>query len=174
MTINYGYGVGLSPDIPEKAREWRNLEEVYKWCRQVEPLTKSAHEDWLQRIKNDQSMKMYGIKKDYREVGVCGLTSINHINQTAEFNLYIAPEYQGKGYGTLALKTLLMHGFGALNLNVIWGEVFVGNKALDIDLKLGFQVEGTLRQRYFKDGRFIDTNIISILRSEWESQIASG
>lgn len=98
--------------------------------------------------------------------GVCGLTSIDRVNQRAEFSLYIAPGDQGQGVGEKALKTLCKHGFNNLNLNSIWGESYVGNPAIHMFEKIGFKPEGKRRQHYFRDGKFIDAHIFSLLRSE--------
>ena len=177
MSINYGYGVILTPDLPDKAREWRNTPEIYRWCRQIEPIRSWEHEDWEFNIEHNKSIRMYGIELDKnipsynlekKYLGVCGFTSIDHINQKAEFSLYIQPNMHGFGYGRMALQTLVAHGFNSLNLNRIWGETFDGNPAAKTFAEVGFQFEGTLRKSYFKEGKFIDSHIYAILREEWD------
>jgi RimJ/RimL family protein N-acetyltransferase len=117
---------------------------------------------------------MYGVMRQGDLVGVCGLTSIDLINQRAEFSLYIGPEYQGLGYGKAALLTLITHGFRVLNLNCIWGETFNKNPAAEMFEELGFKKEGTRRDFYFRDGRFINAHLYSLLRSEWKSRFPGG
>lgn len=101
-------------------------------------------------------------------VGVCGFTSIDMTNRRAEFSLYTAPQFQGRGFGTQALRCLLTHGFGNLGLHVVWGEVFDGNPALEKFLSVGFQKEGIRRDFYFRDGKFIDAHLISMRSDEWK------
>jgi RimJ/RimL family protein N-acetyltransferase len=163
----------LSPDIPASARDWRNYAGIWRWCRQHTLLDAKSHERWLERISTDPSIKMFGIEVedgqgDRLPVGVCGLTSIDHLNQKAEFSLYISPGHQGSGLGKLALRTLLSHGFKDFNLNRIWGETYEGNPALTMFEKLGFTIEGKQRQAYFRDGKFIDSFIVSMLREEFK------
>jgi diamine N-acetyltransferase len=126
---------------------------------------------WLERISKDPSIKMFGVLLTNDEkavpVGVCGLTSIDRINQSAEFSLYIAPQFQHRGIGRGALHALLSHGFMDQNLNRIWGEVFGENPALKMFKSLGMQVEGVMRSAYFRAGKFTDATRVSILRSEW-------
>ena len=125
---------------------------------------------WLANIEVDKSIKMFGIYKEGEQaVGVCGLTSINHINRTAEFSLYIAPEHQQQGYGKEALETLLAHGFWAFNLNRIWGETFDENPAAEMFINLGMLPEGVLRESYYRDGKYIDSTIYSILAKEFNN-----
>lgn len=168
----YGKRVWLDADIPAKAREWRNDAAIRQWCREYTTISPTRHQYWLDRIEKDPSIKMFGVYSMDRQtfVGVCGLTSINHVNQSAEFSLYIAPEFQALGLGREALETLCDHGFRAFNLNRIWGEVFDGNPAMGTFEAVGFKHEARLRESYFRDGKFIDSHIISVLRGEWCSR----
>jgi len=162
----------LTADIPKSARYWRNLPEVWRWCRQRTLLTEHEQQEWIEKIHYDPSIKMFGVycsskeTKDY--VGVCGLTSLDLQNSKAEFSLYISPEHQGRGYGQKALGLLLAHAFMDFGLRRIWGEVFEGNPAMKMFKGLGFQHEGTLRSSYWKNGRFIDSDIVSLLTEEWQ------
>ena len=163
----------LSNTIPEKSLQWRNDYSIWKWCRQYTLIDQLSHEKWLQKISNDPSIKMFGIRVQtekeslFKEVGVCGLTSINLINRNAEFSLYVAPEYQGQGIGKHALCCLLSHGFDFFGLQRIWGESYQGNPAMKMFLSLGMKEEGVLRNSYFREGHYIDSHIVSILRDEY-------
>lgn len=167
--------VCLRSEIPSHAREWRNNPKIRQWCRQYTLIDRNQHEAWLSRISTDPSIKMFGVSVEetsehgvrWYDIGVAGLTSINRVNQTAEFSLYIAPEYQKKGHGKSALIALLRHGFRDQNINCIWGETFDGNPAYQMFLNIGMRHEGTLRKRYFRDGKFIDAHIVSMLREEF-------
>jgi [ribosomal protein S5]-alanine N-acetyltransferase len=168
--IDFGFGVALGPisdTIAELLRLWRNDPKIYKWCRQVGPLEKFEHAAWLKSLEAGRpDVKMFSIIVENASVGACGLTSIDWINRRAEFSLYIAPEDQRKGYARAALKTLLKHGFESLNLHLIWGETFDGNPAAKMFEALGFRKEGTRREFYFKEGRYIDAHLYSVKREE--------
>jgi len=160
------------------ARHFRNDPEIRKWCREYTEISEAKHERWLTKIEEDPSIKMFGIyinQLDIKDesmgkiaacIGTCGLTSIDRVNQNAEFSLYIAKNYQKMGYGKEALQTLIWHGFNDFNLHRIWGEVFEGNPALKIFKEIGFTIEGVLRKSYFREGKFIDSIRIGILRGE--------
>ena len=161
----------LTTDIPHGARGWRNSTDIMRWCRENELITELDQRRWLEHIDNNPTIRMFGIEANngnHGLVGVSGLTSIDLIHRYAEFSLYIAPEYQSQGYGKPALIELLKYGFYNLGLNRIFGEVFVSNPAMDMFLSVGFIKEGLCRQSYFKGGKFIDSEIISILRSEYD------
>lgn len=150
----------------------RNKKEIMRWCRQNKLLSIYDQEKWYEKINTDPSIEMFLIyyNTSFREnydVGVCGLTSIDHINRRAEFSLYIYPEKQGKGLGQEALKNLFCFGFNSLNLNIIWGETFDKNPAEKLFTKIGMQKEGTRRQFYYKEGQYIDAHLYSVTRDEF-------
>jgi hypothetical protein len=88
--------------------------------------------------------------------------------------LYIGPEHQGQGLGEAALQALCDHGFNVLNLNSIWGEAFDGNPAIKMFERVGFKPEGRRRQFYFREGRYIDAILFSLLRDEYALDNSSG
>jgi len=174
--ISFGYGVKLgtidSKDL-ELYRTWRNKYNIRKWCRQTGLIAEADQIYWYEKQVKDPTIKMYSIYGEHdlkRPVGVCGLTDICTVNSKAEFSCYIAPEHQNMGYANKSLKTLFSHGFADLNLNIIWGETFKGNKAAQLFEKLGMIKEGELRQRYYKNGTYIDSIMYSMLRFEWNLQ----
>lgn len=154
-------------------RMWRNNPEIWRWCRQHDLITEADHLRWYEWQAEDPKTKMYKVESYGEMVGICGLTSIDMVNRHAEFSLYIAPVKQGKGLGKAALKTLLSHGFKNLNLHLIWGESFKGNPATSMFTSLGFRYEGDRRDHYFRDGKYINAELYSILETEWNSQLSS-
>lgn len=167
-----GQKIFLSTDIPKESRAWRNDPTIWKWCRQYKLISEAEQFVWVSSLSSTPSVYMLGIYDPYigvRDipVGVCGLTSIDRHNQSAEFSIYIAPDHQGNGYAEDALKVLLRHAFSDWNLNRVWGEVYSGNPALENFERVGFRREGILRQAYFRDGKFIDCHRIGILREDF-------
>lgn len=178
--INHGYGVvrldALREDHLGLLFLWRNDPKIRRWTRQSDLLTWKAHQEWFERIQTDPTVRMYRIAGALIQetLGVCGFTSIDWQNRRAEFSLYISPEHQGHRLGTEALKTLLHHGFMTLGLNCIWGETFDGNPAAHLFEKIGMIKEGSRRDFYYRDGRFIDAHLYSILRRHWDSRLLDG
>lgn len=179
--IDYGYGVALDNldryEQADKLLEWRNNQKIFSWCRQNDLLTKDAHSEWLRSLMDRKDVRMYSILKRQANaenvwilVGVCGFTSIDLINRRAEFSLYIGPEHQGQGAAKAALKTLISHGFDNFGLNIVWGESFDGNPAAQLFEKVGFVKEGTRRDFYFRNGKFLDAHLYSIKADEWYRQ----
>lgn len=152
-------------------RSWRNNYEIWRWCRQVGPISDAEQVRWFNRQSEDPTIRMYKLavrtEKEIKAVGVAGLTSIDQLNRRAEFSLYVCPEMQRHGLGKRFLSLLFAHGFDHLGLNVIWGETFDQNPAAKMFEKLGMLHEGTRRQFYWRDGRFIDAHLYSITAEDW-------
>lgn len=153
---------------------WRNSPKVFKWCRQNEKLSDHEHDSWFSRIKSDPTIKMYALYgpksvdlKCIELVGVTGLTSIDRLNSRAEVSLYIDPELHRQGLGFKAARSLTDKAFNVHNLNSIWGEAFEGSPAIGLFQKCGFKEEGRRRQFYFREGKYVDAILFSLLRSEY-------
>lgn len=174
--IDFEYGLQLDTinrENLEVCRYWRNDSQIFRWCRQIDLISEIAQERWFEKISSDPQISMYSLFTDnggnmLTNVGICGLTDIDLHNRRAEFSLYIAPEFQKRGFAEKGLKTLFHHGFRNLGLRSIWGETFEDNPANHLFRKLGMKEDGIRRQFYFKDGKFWDANLYSMLSSEFE------
>jgi diamine N-acetyltransferase len=105
-------------------------------------------------------------------IGNVGLEQIEWVNRTAEFGIFIGDKsFWNNGYGTEVTHLTLKHGFETLNLNRIYLYVFETNPgAIRAYEKAGFVHEGKLRQSIYRNGRYIDVLLMSILRSEWDAK----
>jgi len=167
-------------------RQWRNDPRIYSWCRQNNLISEIDQEKWFIKQNDDPTIRMFCFLNEHEPeisngsewghsckhtpeciIGVCGLTDIDLVNRRAEFSLYVAPEFQGKGYARGVLKLLFEHGFDDLNLNLIWGETFAFNPAQYLFEKIGMKRDGVRRDFYFKGGEYIDAILYSIKREEW-------
>ena len=162
--------ISLSTILPEHKKtlfDWRNDHGIYKWCRQSDFIQWGDHCNWFDNVFKNTSIKMYLIVNDNIPVGACGLTSIDLVSQRAEFSLYIGRDFQKRGYGKKALIKLLDHGFKHYPFRLIWGESFESNPAIRMFKELGFKIDGTRKEFYFKDGKNIDSYLLSIKRNDF-------
>ncbi len=110
-------------------------------------------------------------EKLQRPVGVCGLYLIQWICRRAEFRILIGDdEGRGHGYGTEAAKLMLTYAFDRLNLESVHLGVNIENKAaIGSYEKAGFRREGIRRKLVYRNGRYYDVLMMSVLREEWLS-----
>ena len=73
------------------------------------------------------------------------------------------------GYGTEAMLLLLDYAFNHKNLHKVQAIVLKDNIAsLKMHKKLGYIEEGLLRENIYKDGKYKDQVILSLLKSEYK------
>jgi RimJ/RimL family protein N-acetyltransferase len=81
---------------------------------------------------------------------------------------WLLPEYHGEGYATEAMTLFLDHLFDARAVRGVEAHVFAHNDASrDLLDRLGFALEGTLRQNNFVEGEYRDEYVYGLLREEW-------
>src|SRR5262245_47430153 len=104
----------------------------------------------------------------WTHVGAAGFHTVDWPSRCAELGIVIGhKDAWGQGYGTDATRALVAWGFRELNLNRVWLRVFEDNpRGIRCYEKVGFRVEGRLRQDRFREGRYLDTIIMGVLRGE--------
>jgi RimJ/RimL family protein N-acetyltransferase len=81
----------------------------------------------------------------------------------------LAPQFRGRGYGSEAQRVLVRYLFAHTQVNRIEATTEITNVAEQRALeKAGFTREGILRGTTFRQGRWHDQMIYSVLRSEVE------
>ncbi|MFG2038111.1 GNAT family N-acetyltransferase [Dactylosporangium sp. NPDC048998] len=82
----------------------------------------------------------------------------------------LLPEFRGKGFGTGAQRLLVSYLFDISQFDRIEAYTDVENvaeqRALD---KVGFKQEGTIRSAQFRQGRWRDLFLYSVLRDEFKA-----
>jgi [ribosomal protein S5]-alanine N-acetyltransferase len=108
------------------------------------------------------------VLNEHTIIGTCGFNYIDPANQRGEIGYELGKKYWRKGYMNQALQILLQEGFFRLYLNRIEAKVEPGNHASRMLLqKIGFQLEGTLRQYEKLDGVFLDMIFYSLLKTDY-------
>jgi RimJ/RimL family protein N-acetyltransferase len=108
-------------------------------------------------------------------IGHIGLYQIDNRVGKADFGIVLGSKpYQGKGIGRKATKAMIDYGFSQLRLRRITLSVLATNsRAIQLYESVGFQREGLLRADQYRNGSFIDTILMAILRDEARSPLAS-
>lgn len=98
------------------------------------------------------------------------LSGIDWVSRSAEFHIQVgASAARGRGVGRFSAVEALRHAFDDMGLQRVELQVLASNdRARSLYDSLGFRVEGTRRKAVYKEGRFIDSVIMGLLRDEWE------
>jgi [ribosomal protein S5]-alanine N-acetyltransferase len=110
------------------------------------------------------------LRGDERLIGKCGYNEWRRAHRRGDVSYIVAREQRGKGVVSEALGAMLDYGFDHMNLHSVEAGVTPGNEASTRMLqRLGFRLEGHLRESFLTDRGFVDSLIYSLLRSDWES-----
>lgn len=151
--------------------KWRNDREIAaKLGGGISFFSAAREKKWVEdTIFHSSDVKLaVCLCENDMHIGNVYLTGINYINRTAESHILIGNKsYWGQGYAKEALLQILHFGFDEKGLNRIEAHINADNDAsLRMHEKCGYVREGVLRQAIFKNGRFKDVIVMSILKEE--------
>ena len=132
-------------------------------------VSREQHLRWFSAAQQGGDRLVLSVRRDADGglVGLVQLVNINRIYSNAELRIRLDPTQLGKGYGTAATRLLCEHAFRDLNLHRVYLHVLASNaRAVRCYEKVGFQVEGRLREHSFVDGKYQDFMVLGLLAGE--------
>ena len=186
-TDSYVYMPELTtPRLRLRRLTMRDAADVYKYSRDRE-VARHVLWDAHRSIGDSRSYLRYMLRRyrnrepaswglEYLEtgqvIGTIGFMWIQSDNSAAEVGYSLSRDYWNRGVMTEALKAVIAHGFGAMNLNRIEAQHETGNPASGAVMrKCGMVHEGTLRQRLFNKGKYVDVELYAILRRDYRAKV---
>jgi ribosomal-protein-serine acetyltransferase len=101
-------------------------------------------------------------------VGVAGFHGIDWPNRTTSLGYWLAADAQGRGTMTHAVRALVDHALTTWELNRVEIRADVENlRSRAIPERLGFTVEGTLRQAQLLGASYRDQVLYAVLAQVW-------
>lgn len=149
---------------------WQNDPEVWWWMDYERTFTlEDIHEsEERSRVEGHPFL----IEAGGRPIGRIGLNQFSERDQTCSLYVFIGEhDAWGKGYGRDSIATLLAWGFETFELHLVqlW-SLSTNVRALRAYERIGFRVDGTLRERSHKsDGERYDRTVLSMTRSEFDA-----
>lgn len=141
-------------------------EPVYSTEQEVRELL----DKYIGSYKKDDYYRWAILFRETNEcIGQIAYFLVDSKNHFAEIEYCIGSLLQGRGFATEATKAIIQFGFEKMNLH----KVQVCHKSINIPSKkviekCGFVYEGTLRDFFYIDGRYVDRLYYSILKDEFE------
>jgi [ribosomal protein S5]-alanine N-acetyltransferase len=118
--------------------------------------------------RGDSLVWILAMAEDDSPVGMACLWHLDTASRCAEIGYELDRSTWGHGLATEALRAVLHFAFQTMGLNRLEACPLGGNEiSRKLLLKLGFRLEGTLRQRVLVRDRFEDQLYFGLLRSEW-------
>lgn len=148
--------------------EWMNNPKVYKTMHFIPPISIENTMKWFEKNRwNNNRVDIVFDNEDGHRVAMGGLTNIDYSVRKAEFYIFVNPEMQRKGYGVNAAYQLCKYGFEILQLHKIYLYTNSSNLgARKTYEKIGFKLEGTLRDEMINNEIFEDRLYYGLLAAE--------
>ena len=159
-------------DYVEHYLQWINDQDVTRFLsRGTNPTSKADIIEAFHNLRKSQTDIEFTIvlKSNDAPIGLTGLHEINSIYRSGEFRILIGDKNQwGKGIGSQILQLITAYGFETHNLN----RVSLGVNAANVGAaksyeKAGFKTEGLLRQAIYRNGKYYDVSLMSLLKDEY-------
>lgn len=117
--------------------------------------------DWAVTLKTEEK----------KMIGTCGFSRIDVSNNIGEVGYVIAPDYQGNGYATEAVREIITFGFTRLNFHRIEAKYIAENTASRAVMERShMQFEGIARDAMIVKGAYRNIGTCAILQSEWKRE----
>jgi len=148
----------------------RKNKEAMKYI--AKPLHQSASEtqELIKKIEegiHTNNVIAWGIslKENPKLIGTISYHKIEKENYRAEIGYLISPEYWNKGFVSEAIKVVLDFGFTKMKLHSIEAHINPNNLvSAKLLKKFEFIREAYFKENYFYNGKFLDTEIYSLLK----------
>lgn len=145
--------------IEQSDKRHRSVEESQTFIRKLQ--------EWYRRHENVE----WGItrKGDDVLIGTCGFYAFDKGFHRADLGYELLKAHWRQGIMSEALTAILTCAFTTMGLHRIDAVVYEWNeRSQGLLRKLGFVLEGTLRQRFFFRDHFWDEQHFGLLQDEWK------
>lgn len=166
----------LEPDDYKTTIKWRNDDEIWSLVGGPKYYVSTEFEkQWvINAINNPKEIRLGICLKETKElIGLASIIDIDWINKSAHCPSMIGEKkYWSSGLGTESRLLLLQFAFYERGFERVWAHILEGNIAsIKMLEKCGYKKEGLLRNSVYKNGRFQNLVVMSILRKEFDELI---
>ncbi len=167
-------GISFRPPLEQDLNMIRALRNEFgTWSQLTDPrpLGDSDQKAWLLSL-GARAGKFYFVvyTKEEPFVGMVRMDEYDPINRSIRVGADVSTDLRRRGFGRRIYEGLKRYCFGYLNIHRMWLEVLESNdRAVSLYQKQGFQEEGRLREAVFRDGKYLDYIVMSLLEEEYRN-----
>lgn len=163
-----GFRVVEERDL-ERIRALRNDPSTWMNLTDISSISADGQKEWFRTInrRNDRGyFVVFDQTCDF--IGIVRMDEIDHVNRSIRVGADVVPEQRGRGYGRKIYIAIKKYCFDFLNMHRVWLAVLSSNeRATRLYQGQGFKVEGRYREAIFRDGKYLDYILMSILEEEY-------
>ncbi|WP_170384517.1 GNAT family N-acetyltransferase [Ruegeria atlantica] len=189
--MHLSHSLKVVDPLPEKPNsvfklrplEKADLEVITPWFQDIEDLARfdrTSRTPWnlsqTEEVWSDAFNTSSGngkcwfvVESDKGKIlGLIGLDAISPINRDAVVAMFVDKSARRLGIAIRAVALVVDFAFRQLGVNRVTSYYRNDNHiSRDLVARLGCQVEGTMRQAWFADGKFHDMIVVGLLQKDW-------
>jgi UDP-4-amino-4,6-dideoxy-N-acetyl-beta-L-altrosamine N-acetyltransferase len=156
----------------EAIRRLRNEPSTWMMLTAPGAIEPHAQESWFHALRATSDRQYFVIFDDHHPfIGIVRTDEIDRLNRSIRVGADVVPELRGRGFGSRVYSLLKKYCFDHLNVHRLWLAVLENNeRAIRLYERHGFRLEGRYREAVFRDGRYLDYLLMSILDHEYRSE----
>lgn len=173
IKTNRIYLRALELDDYKTTIKWRRNEKMWNMIAGMKYFVSTEYEKkWIEdRIFSKTHLTFACCLKETDEmIGLISFTNLDRINRRIRFyGKMIDEAYWGKGFATEMLMLGLEYVFYDQGFERVYGyQMVTSDSSMKVNEKCGAKVEGVLRNSIYKNGKYVDERVFSILREDFE------
>lgn len=145
---------------------WRNHPDVRRYMFSQHEISLNEHRNWFAKASEDPSRSLLIVEEAKQAIGYVQFSKVAD-GGIADWGFYArpdAPKGTGRKLGMMALN----HAFGPLKLHKVCGQAIESNQiSVAFHKRLGFVLEGVLRDQQRIDGVYHSLHCFGLLSTEW-------
>ena len=144
--------------------KWRNSEKIRKWMYDDSIIQEENHLNFVKALRDKTNQFYWLVKQKGEYLGVINLVRVDWKYKNAFLGIYVNPEMNKKGIGTILMEILKHITFNMLEFHTLKLEVVEDNiRAIKLYEKVGFSYEGRLKEFIYKNNEWKDMIIMGII-----------
>lgn len=174
----------LNPDLELRLLETRYARPLFRTVQRNRDYL-NEWLPWVKHIENVDDMRDYiEFEQKRRElqqgfsavileggnpVGVVSYQELDWRNRKASLGYWLSADCQGRGIMTIACKEMVQYAIVTLEMNRVEIRTRSDNaRSRDVAERLGFSLEGLLRQEELSGASYYDHAVYGMVDSEWD------
>lgn len=149
--------------------DWRMRPYITRYMNTDPQLTLEKQKKWYEQMRRDSSQINWIIELEEEPVGLLNVFDIDRNNKRCSWGYYIAEQEKRSLKLALYLEwNLYDYVFEKLRLHKLCNETFLENtQVIMLHQMCGSHQDGVMRDHIYKNGRYYDVSVGSIIESEW-------
>lgn len=167
------------PTLDYKSELFQLIQKDRAYLEKYLPWIPNIQKEWhAQRFLKEARMMNKGKQRlttliiyQTKLAGAVSLVRIDPLNKRAEIGYWLKEDLQGQGIMTRSCNRLIRYVFMGLHLNRVEMRMVTSNTtSKKIPLRLGFELEGTLKEyQVNKEGFFENVEVYGLLKKDWKN-----